>query len=55
MAFAKQDYVLARQLAEQAEADATLAEAQARSVRADRALAEVRAGIRQLREEMDRK
>lgn len=55
VAFAKENYVLARQLAEQAEADATLAEAKARSVRADRALAEVRAGIRQLREEMDRK
>ncbi|WP_234413594.1 DUF4398 domain-containing protein [Ideonella sp. A 288] len=49
-AFAAKDYVLARQVAEQAEADATLAEAQARSVRASRALTEVREGIRQLRE-----
>lgn len=55
VAFAKKDYELARQLAEQAEADATLAEAQSRSVRADRALAEVRAGIQQLRDEMNRK
>lgn len=55
VANANKDYVLARQLAEQAEADATLAEAQARSVRSDQALTEVRAGIRQLREEMSRK
>ncbi|HSW05678.1 DUF4398 domain-containing protein [Aquabacterium sp.] len=55
MAYANKDYVLARQLAEQAEADATLAEAQARSVRSDKALAEVREGLRQLREEMARK
>jgi len=54
-AFANKDYPLARQLAEQAEADATLAEAQARSARSDRALVEVREGIRQLREEMSRK
>lgn len=53
-AFARKDYVLARQLAEQAEADATLAEAQARSARSDRALAEVREGVRQLRDEMGR-
>ncbi len=54
LAYANKDYVLARQLAEQAEADANLAEAQARSVRGQRALDEVRAGIRQLREEMNR-
>lgn len=54
-AYANKDYTLARQLAEQAEADAALAEAQARSVRSDRALLEVREGIRQLREEMSRK
>jgi hypothetical protein len=54
-AYANKDYVLARQLAEQAEADATLAEAQARTARSDRALVEVREGIRQLREEMSRK
>lgn len=53
-AYAKKDYSLARQLAEQAEADATLAEAQSRSVRSSRALEEVRDGIRQLRDEMKR-
>jgi uncharacterized protein (DUF1501 family) len=55
MAYANKDYALASQLAEQAEADATLAEAQARSVRSGRALTEVREGLRQLREEMNRK
>lgn len=54
-AFAKEDYALARQLANEAEADATLAEAQARSVRSSRALVEVREGIRMLRDEMSRK
>lgn len=54
-AFATQDYALARQLANEAEADATLAEAQARSVRSTRALVEVREGIRMLRDEMARK
>ena len=54
-AYAKKDYVLARQLAEQAEADATLAEAQARSERSGKALNEVREGIKQLRDEMARK
>lgn len=54
-AFADKDYALARRLSEQASADAALAEAQARSVRSQRALTEVREGIRQLREEMDRK
>lgn len=53
-AYARQDYALARQLAEQAEADATLAEAQSRSVRSSRALTEVRDGIKQLRDEMAR-
>ena len=55
LAYANKDYVLARQLAEEAEADATLAEAQARTVRSSRALSEVREGVRQLREEMARK
>jgi hypothetical protein len=55
VAYAGKDYVLARQLAEQAEADATLAEAQARSVRTTKSLTEVREGIRLLREEMSRK
>ncbi|NRF67117.1 DUF4398 domain-containing protein [Aquincola sp. S2] len=49
------DHVLARELAEQAEADATLADAQARALRSQRALAEVREGLRQLREEAGRK
>ena len=53
-AYAKEDYALARQLAVEADADATLAEAQSRSVRSDRALAEVREGIRMLRVEMAR-
>jgi Domain of unknown function (DUF4398) len=55
VANAEKNYVLARQLAEQAAADATLAEAQARSVRSTRALAEVRAGLNQLRDETVRK
>lgn len=55
VAYANKDYTLARQLAEQADADATLAEAQARSVRSDRALVAVRDSIRQLREEMARR
>lgn len=55
LAYANKDYVLARQLAEQAEADATLAEALARSTRSSRALTEVREGLRQLRDEMARK
>ena len=54
-AFAKEDYTLARQLATEAEADATLAEARSRSLRSTRALTEVREGIRMLREEMARK
>ncbi|WP_395704127.1 DUF4398 domain-containing protein [Aquabacterium sp.] len=54
VAFANKDYALARQLAAEADADATLAEAQARSVRSDRALAAVRDSIRQLRLEMAR-
>jgi hypothetical protein len=53
-AYAVKDYVLARQLAEQAQADASLAEAQARSVRARRALTEVRDGVAQLRAEVPR-
>jgi hypothetical protein len=54
-AFAARDYARARQLANEAEADATLAEAQAQSMRSSRALTEVRDGIRMLREEMGRK
>jgi ABC-type glycerol-3-phosphate transport system substrate-binding protein len=55
VAFAQEDYDVARRLATEAEADATLAEAQARSVRSTRALAEVRQGIQMLRDEMSRK
>ncbi len=51
LAMANKDYPLARQLAEQAEADATLAEAQSRTARSDRALTEVRESIRMLREQ----
>jgi hypothetical protein len=54
-AYANKDYALARQLANEADADATLAEAQARSARSTRALAEVRDGIRMLRDEAARK
>jgi hypothetical protein len=54
-AYDNKDYALAKQLANEADADATLAEAQARSVRSSRALAEVRDGIRMLRDETARK
>lgn len=54
-ALGDKNYALARQLANEAEADATLAEAQSRSVRSTRALAEVRDGARMLREEAARK
>ena len=53
-AMANKDYALARQLAEQAEADAALAEARSRSVRASRALTEVQDSIRALREQLPR-
>jgi hypothetical protein len=55
LAYAQKDYALARQLANEADADATLAEAQSRTARSDRALVEVREGIRQLRDEVSRK
>jgi Domain of unknown function (DUF4398) len=54
-AYADRNYDLARQLAEEAAADATLAEAEARDVRSTRALAEVQEGLRQLNNEMVRK
>ncbi len=54
VAMTNKDYVLARQLAEQAEADATLAEARARASRSTSALGEVQESIRQLRAEMNR-
>lgn len=44
-AFDEEDYVLARQLAEQAEADAALAEAQSQVARSRRALTGLRAGV----------
>ena len=55
LAMGRQDYLEARLLAEQAEADANLAEARARSIRAAQALQEVRESIRMLREEMTRR
>lgn len=54
LALANKDHVLARQLAEQAEADANLAEAQSRSMRSQKALSAVREGLRQLRDEVGR-
>lgn len=54
VAMSLKDYTLARQLAEQAEADAALAEARARTTRSDQALTEVRESIRQLRTELNR-
>ena len=53
-ALANGDHTRARQLAEQAEADAALAEAKSRAVRASIALDEVRASIRALRAELAR-
>jgi len=54
VAMASKDYVLARQLAEQAEADAALAEARARSQRSSDALGEVRKSIQLLRTELSK-
>ena len=51
-ALAAKDYTLARQLAEQAEADAALAEASARAERSGDALGEVRASLKALRAEL---
>jgi len=53
-AMARQDYVAARQLADEAAADAALAQATARSARASRALAEVRQSIQQLQAQLNR-
>jgi Domain of unknown function (DUF4398) len=53
-AMAHEDYVLARQLAEQAQADAELAEAQSRASRADSALSELQQSIRELRIELNK-
>ena len=54
VAMTNKDYLLARQLAQEAEADAMLAEARARATRSERALGEVRESIRQLRAELNR-
>ena len=53
-AMADKNYPLARQLAEQAEADAALAEARARASRSDSALNAVRESLRALRAELAR-
>jgi len=55
LAMGRKDYLEARRLAEQAEADANLAEAKARTTRSAVALQEVRDGIRMLHEEMGRR
>jgi len=54
-AMAAKDYVLARQLAEQAEVDAQLAGATARSVKAKKAADALQEDSRVLRQEIDRK
>ena len=51
---AAKDYVAARQLADQAAADAVLAQAKARSVRSDRALTELRESIQALQAQINR-
>jgi len=53
-AMARQDYVAARHLADEAAADAALAQATARSSRSSRALAEVNESIRQLQAQLNR-
>lgn len=55
VAMTREDYDTARRLAEQADADANLAEARARTTRSEAALREVREGVRQLRDEMNRR
>jgi len=54
-AMADKDYVLARQLAEQAQVDAELAGAMARSAKAKKAADALQEDSRVLREEIDRK
>lgn len=54
-AMAAEDYVLARQLAEQAQVDAQLAAAVARSAKAQKAANTMQEDIRVLRQEIDRK
>jgi len=53
-AMARKDYVAARQLADEAAADAALAQATARSARSSRALTEVRQSIQQLQAQLNR-
>ena len=53
-AMARKDYLAARQLADEAAADAALAQATARSARSSRALAEVRQSIQQLQAQLNR-
>jgi hypothetical protein len=55
LAMTSENYVLARQLAEQAQADAQLALATARSVKAQKAASALQEGNRVLRQEIDRK
>lgn len=54
VAIAKKDFVLARQLADEAAADAALAQATARSARSERALSEVRESIKALQVQLNR-
>lgn len=54
-AMAAEDYVLARQLAEQAQVDAQLAGAMARSAKARKAADALQEASRELRQEIDRK
>ena len=54
-AITAEDYVLARQLAEQAQVDAQLALATARSTKAQNAASALQEGNRVLRQEIDRK
>lgn len=53
-AMTQKEYVLARQLAEQAQVDAQLAAATARSAKAQKAARELQEGNRVLRQEIDR-
>lgn len=55
LAMTKKDYLLARQLAEQAQVDARLAEAMARSAKAQKAADALKEDSRVLRNEIDRK
>ena len=54
-AMAAHDYVIARRLADEAEADARSAEARSLSVKNERALVEVRQALAKLREDLARR